>query len=142
MVAPSNLVDGVWKGRLFRWWRKARNELEHNEIDFAPKLRINRDDGGVSLDLLRMNDSGITVWVEETNVVSPVFAGCYSDSVHHGWAPPCGFYNARPRRTPTYFSGVASTFKLSCPPGAPTELFNSSAFSRPAVKASCPVAKP
>src|SRR6266550_7511975 len=43
---------------------------------------------------------------------------------------------------PTYFSGVASTLKISCPPGASTELFNCSALSRPAVKASCPVAKP
>src|SRR5229473_1568177 len=43
---------------------------------------------------------------------------------------------------PTYFSGVASTLKISCPPGASTELFNCSALSRPAAKASCPVAKP
>src|SRR6266699_5033823 len=43
---------------------------------------------------------------------------------------------------PTYFSGVASTLKISCPPGASTEVFNCSALSRPAAKASCPVAKP
>src|SRR6266566_434975 len=69
-----------------------------------------------------------------TNVASLVFAGCYSDSVHHGWAPPCGFYNARPRRAPTYFSGVASTLKISCPPGASEEFFNCSALSCPAAK--------
>src|SRR6266699_7214782 len=43
---------------------------------------------------------------------------------------------------PTYFSGVASTLKISCPPGASDEFFNCSALSCPAAKASCPVAKP
>jgi hypothetical protein len=43
---------------------------------------------------------------------------------------------------PAYFSCVASTLKISCSPGASTDLFNCPALSCPVAKASCPVAKP
>jgi len=63
------LGDRVWKGILFRWWRKPGFELEHIEIKFSPQLKINRYDGGGSLDLLLVNDANLTVWVEEARVV-------------------------------------------------------------------------
>jgi hypothetical protein len=63
------LGDRVWKGRLFRWWRKPGSESEHIEIKFSPQLKINRYDGGGSLDLLLVNDANMTVWVEEARVV-------------------------------------------------------------------------
>src|SRR6266850_4184399 len=80
------LGDGVWKGRLFRWWRKTRNESEHIEIDFTPKLRINRDDGGVSLDLLLVNDARMTVWVEEATVVLTDLDAIWQTSIPNGQA--------------------------------------------------------
>ena len=80
------LGDGVWKGRLFRWWRKTRNESEHIEIDFTPKLRINRDDGGVSLDLLLVNDAGMTVWVEEATIVLTDLDAIWQTSIPNGQA--------------------------------------------------------
>ena len=63
------LSNGVWKGRLFRWWPRTRADSEHMEIDFAPELRIIRDDGWVSLELLLVNNATMTVWVEEAKVV-------------------------------------------------------------------------
>lgn len=70
MYLELYMLDGrVWKDRLFCWWRKTRTELEHIEIDFAPKLRIIRNDGRVSLELLLVNDARMTVWVEEAKFV-------------------------------------------------------------------------
>jgi hypothetical protein len=63
------LSDRIWKDKLFRWRRKTRTESEHIEIKFASQLRINRLDGGVSLNLLLVNDACVTVWVEEAMVV-------------------------------------------------------------------------
>jgi hypothetical protein len=63
------LGDRVWKGGLFRWWRKTVSESKRIEIKFAPQLKINRHDGAGSLDLLLVNDAGMTVWVEEALVV-------------------------------------------------------------------------
>jgi hypothetical protein len=62
------LGDRVWKGGLFRWWRKTGSESEHIDIKFAPRLKINRYEGGGSLDLLLVNDAGMTVWAEEAIV--------------------------------------------------------------------------
>ena len=80
------LRDGVWKGRMSRWWRKTRNESGHIEIDFAPKLRINRDDGGASLDLLLVNNAEMTVWVEEATVVLTDLDATWQTSIPTGQA--------------------------------------------------------
>jgi len=80
------LGDGVWKHRLFRWWRKAGSESEHIEIKFAPELRINRQDGGGSLDLLLMNNAGLTVWVEEAIVALTHLDAIWQTSIPTGRA--------------------------------------------------------
>src|SRR5260370_41578962 len=78
------LGDGVWKGRLFRWWRRPGAESEHPEINFAPQLKINRNDGGGSLDLVLVNDAGMTVWVEEATVVLTDLDVSWQTSVPNG----------------------------------------------------------
>ena len=80
------LDGGVWKGRLFRLWRKTRAESEYVESSFASELRINRDDGGVSLDLLLVNDASMTVWVEEATVVLTDLDANWQTSIPTGQA--------------------------------------------------------
>jgi hypothetical protein len=80
------LRDRVWKGRLFRWWRKPGSESEHIETKFVPQLKINRYDGGGSLDLLLVNDAGITVRVEEARVVLTDLDAIWQTSIPVGQA--------------------------------------------------------
>ncbi len=80
------LGGGVWKGRLFRWWRKPGSESEHIEIRFAPQLKINPNDGGGSLDLVLVNDAGMTVWVEEATVVLTDLDAIWQTSIPNGQA--------------------------------------------------------
>ncbi len=80
------LGDGVWKHRLFRWWRKTEIKSEHIEIDFAPKLRIIWDNGWVSLELLLVNDASMTVWVEEAIVVLTDLDANWQTSIPTGHA--------------------------------------------------------
>jgi hypothetical protein len=80
------LGDRVWKGRLFRWWQKPGSESERIEIDFAPKLRIIRDNGWVSLELLLANRSKVTVWVEEARVVLSELDANWQTSIATGQA--------------------------------------------------------
>jgi hypothetical protein len=80
------LGDRVWKGRLFRWWQKPGSELEHIKTKLAPQLKINRYDGGGSLDLLLVNDAGITVWVEEARIVLTDLDATFQTSIPTGQA--------------------------------------------------------
>jgi hypothetical protein len=80
------LGDRVWKGRLFRWWQKPGSESEHIKTKFAPQLKINRYGGGVSLDLLLVNDAGMTVWVEEAIVVLTDLDAIWQTSIPTGQA--------------------------------------------------------
>src|ERR1700680_4709627 len=75
-----------WKDRLSRSWRKIKTETDHIEIDLAPKLRINRYGGGVSLDLLLVNDAGMTVWVEEAIVLLTDLDAIWQTSIPTGQA--------------------------------------------------------
>jgi hypothetical protein len=80
------LGGGVSAYRLFRWWRKTRTESEHSKNDFAPKLRINRDDYGVTLELLLVNDASVTAWVEEAKVVLSDLEVIWQTSIPTGQA--------------------------------------------------------
>jgi hypothetical protein len=80
------LGDRVWKGRMFRWWQKPGSESEHIKTKFAPQLKINRYDGGGSLDLLLVNDVGITVWVEEARIVLTDLDAIWQTSIPTGQA--------------------------------------------------------
>lgn len=55
--------------RLLPWRRKNREEPNHAQIKFEPKLRITRQDGWTYLELLLVNRSSWTVWVEEASIV-------------------------------------------------------------------------
>jgi hypothetical protein len=80
------LGDQASKGRLFRGWRKPGSESEHIETKFASQLKINRYDGGGSLDLLLVNHAGITVWVEEARVVLTDLDAIWQTSIPTGQA--------------------------------------------------------
>jgi hypothetical protein len=76
----------VWKGKLSGIWRKIENESEHSETNFSAKLRIIRDDGWVSLELLLLNDARMTVWVEEAKVVLTDLDANWQTSIATGQA--------------------------------------------------------
>jgi hypothetical protein len=81
------MLAGVFsKHRLFRWWRKTRTESEYIENDFAPKLRINRYDDRVILELLLVNGSSVTAWVEEAKVVLTDLEVIWQTSIPTGQA--------------------------------------------------------
>jgi hypothetical protein len=71
---------------MFRWWQKPGSESEHIKTKFAPQLKINRYDGGGSLDLLLVNDVGITVWVEEARIVLTDLDAIWQTSIPTGQA--------------------------------------------------------
>ncbi len=80
------LGDRVWKYGLFRWWRKIRTQSGLSKIDLAPKLRIIRDDGWVSLELLLVNDASIPVWVEEAIIILTDLDAIWQTSIPPGQA--------------------------------------------------------
>ena len=55
--------------RLLPWRQRNEGESNRAKIKFEPKLRITRQDGWTYLELLLMNRSCWTVWVEEASVV-------------------------------------------------------------------------
>ncbi len=80
------LGAGIRKGRLFRWRRKNETESEQIEVAFAPELRIVRNDGWVSLELLLANDANVMVWVEEAIVVLTDLDANWQTSISTGQA--------------------------------------------------------
>ena len=80
------LGSGVSKYRLFRWWRKTRTESQLSENDFAPKLRINRENDRVTLELLLVNDASVTAWVEEAKIVLTDLKVIWQTSIPPGQA--------------------------------------------------------
>jgi hypothetical protein len=54
--------------RLLPWRQKNMAESKSAQIKFAPKLRVVRKDAGAYLELLLVNRSSWTVWVEEATV--------------------------------------------------------------------------
>jgi hypothetical protein len=76
----------VWMDRLSRSWLKVETESEHSEIDFAPRLRIVRNNGWVSLELLLVNDASTMAWVEEAMVVLTDLDATWQTSVSTGQA--------------------------------------------------------
>jgi hypothetical protein len=55
--------------RLLPWRRKNRPESKSAQIKFAPQLILRRKDGWKYLELLLVNGSSWTVWVEEAGIV-------------------------------------------------------------------------
>ena len=55
--------------RLLPWRQKNKADSKSAHIKFEPKLRITRQDGWTYLELLLVNRSSWTVWVEEASVV-------------------------------------------------------------------------
>jgi hypothetical protein len=77
------LGDRVW-GKLFRWWQRKGLASEH--IKIKPTLRILRDNGWVSLDLLLVNEASMTVWVEEAKVILTDLEATWQTSIPPGQA--------------------------------------------------------
>jgi hypothetical protein len=61
--------DWCWPSDLFRRWRKTKPEPADSQTDFSALLRIFRQDGWVYLELLLINRSEVTVWVEKATIV-------------------------------------------------------------------------
>jgi hypothetical protein len=59
--------DRYWI-RLLPWRQKNKAESKSAQIKFAPKLSVTRDHGWRTLQLLLVNRSSWTVWVEEATV--------------------------------------------------------------------------
>jgi hypothetical protein len=64
----AHMDDRYWI-RLLPWRQKNKAESKSAQIKFTPKLSITRDHGWISLELLLVNRSSWTVWVEEASVV-------------------------------------------------------------------------
>ena len=58
----------LWKSRFFRWWRKTNSGSGQAPKQFRPDLTINRNHGWTSLELLLVNNTAMTIWVEEALV--------------------------------------------------------------------------
>jgi|SRR5712671_4803741 len=58
----------LWKSRFFRWWRKTNSGSGQAAKKFTPNLTLNRNHGWTSLELLLVNNTSMTVWVEEALV--------------------------------------------------------------------------
>ena len=61
--------DSSWASSLFRRWRKTKSEPAESQTDLSALLRIFQQDGWVYLELLLINRSEVTVWVEHATVV-------------------------------------------------------------------------
>ena len=61
------LLD-TYRFRWFRPWRKTKCDANLALIDFSVRLRVFHDDGWVSLELLLINGSDATIWVEHATV--------------------------------------------------------------------------
>jgi hypothetical protein len=57
--------DRLWKSRFFRWWRKINSGSGQAAKKFRPDLAINRNHDWTSLELLLVNNTSMTIWVEE-----------------------------------------------------------------------------
>ena len=62
-------LDERYLIRSLPWRQKNRAESKSAQIKFAPQLMISRKDGWNYLELLLVNRSSWTVWVEEANIV-------------------------------------------------------------------------
>ena len=62
------MITRIWDYGLFRRWRKAGLDQEGVKIDFLARLRDLHEDGWVSPELLLVNRSNVTVWVEEAAI--------------------------------------------------------------------------
>jgi len=88
-----------WKFGLFRRWRKTEPEPGGSRIDFSARLRDFRDDGWVCLELLLVNRSNVTVWVEEAMVVLSELETNWQTSISTGQARHEVLQNIRPDDT-------------------------------------------
>jgi hypothetical protein len=63
------MPDSFWVSGLFHRWRKTKSKPAGSQTDFSALLRIFRQDGWVYLELLLINRSEVTVWVEHATIV-------------------------------------------------------------------------
>lgn len=68
------MLERYWI-RLLPWRQRNKAETKSAQIKFAPRLRINRQDGWANLELLLVNRSSWTVWVQKATVVLIDFDG-------------------------------------------------------------------
>jgi hypothetical protein len=91
--------DASWTSGLFRRRRKAKPAPGDFQIDFSAGLRVFPDDGWVYLELLLVNRSNVSVWVEEAVIVLSELEANWQTSVSTGPARHEILENIRPNDT-------------------------------------------
>jgi hypothetical protein len=86
-----------WTSGLFRWLRRTKPERGGGRVDFSARLRIIHDDGWVSLELLLVNRSNVTVWVEDVTVVLTDLDTDWQAGIPAGQARQAICQNVRPK---------------------------------------------
>lgn len=71
---------------LFRRWRKTKPESGGVQVDFSAQLKVFHDGDWVSLELLLVNRSNLTVWVESATVVLSELDANWQASISTGQA--------------------------------------------------------
>ena len=69
VARSGDQMDQRYWIRFLPWRQKNKPESNSAQIKFAPQLTITRQDGWTYLELLLVNRSSWTVWVEEASVV-------------------------------------------------------------------------
>jgi hypothetical protein len=90
--------DASWTSGLFRRWR-AKPAPGGFQIDFSAGLRVFPDDGWVYLELLLVNRSNVSVWVEEAAIVLSELEANWQTSVSTGQGRHEILQNIRPNDT-------------------------------------------
>jgi hypothetical protein len=81
---------------LFRRWRKTKPEPGRVQIDFSGRLRVFHNDDWVSLELVLVNRSEVTVWVEDATVALTDLDTCWQAGIPTGRARHPISQNVRP----------------------------------------------
>lgn len=76
--------SAAWTFGLFRPWRKTNPQPEGFQIDFSARLRLFREDDWAYLELLLVNHSNVTVWVEEATIVLSELEANWQTSIATG----------------------------------------------------------
>jgi len=62
------MIRNLWE-RWIAWRHEKRTDLSSGQIEFIPKLSLNRSDGWLALELVLENRSDLTVWTEDATIV-------------------------------------------------------------------------
>jgi hypothetical protein len=91
--------NAFWTSGLFRRWRKTKPGPGRFQIDFSARLKVFRDGGWAYLELLLLNQSDVTVWVETATVILKELEANWQTTISIGQAKHEILQNVRPNDT-------------------------------------------